>query len=277
MRTPEPPYILAAGERAAGRLRLIDSIFGPATHEFLLVCGLKPGWHVAEIGCGIGLVSLWMAEFGASVIAVDGKAAQIETAVKCARERGIANIEFRAADAYDTGLPREAFDLVYSRFLMCHLSDPTRALREMYGLLKPGGVLACEDYDQQSVTSEPVSQAYKRVNEISNDMDKAFGVNSWYIGSRLPKLFVEAGFAAPQVTIRQNAFLRGEEKRLWELTLEEARPAILEHGVAASEELDEICAELRRIAEDETVLVVVARVTQVCARKSRNLASFVVP
>lgn len=259
--------MLAAGERAAARLRLIDSIFGSATCEFLLACGLKRGWRVAEIGCGVGLVSLWMAELGVSVIAVDGQTAQIEIAGKYAREQGISNIEFRAADAYDTGLPREAFDLVYSRFLMCHLPDPVRALREMCALLRPGGILACEDYDQQSVTSEPPSQAYKRVNEISNGMDKAFGVNSWDIGSRLPNLFVEAGLAAPQVTIRQNAFLRGGEKRLWELTIEEARPAIVEHGVAASEELDKICAELRRIAEDESVLVNAARVTQVCARK----------
>ena len=96
---------------------------------------------------------------------------------------------------------------------------------------------------------------------------KPFGVNSWDIGSRLPKLFAESGFEAPQVRIQQHAFQRGGEKRPWELTLQEARPAIVEHGVAASEELDRICAELRRIAEDESVLVIAARVTQVCARK----------
>lgn len=267
MSRPEPRYMLAAGEQGNARLRLIDSIFGGATRQFLLACGLSPGLRVAEIGCGVGLVSLWMAELGASVIAVDGKAAQIETAGRYVREQGISNIEFRAADAYETGLARAAFDLVYSRFLMCHLQDPMRALREMYSLLKPGSVLACEDYDQQSVSSEPLSHAYRRLNEISNGMDKAFGVNSGDIGSRLPKLIAEAGFETPQVRIQQHAFHRGEEKRLWELTLQEARPAIVEHGVAASEELDRICDELRRIAEDESVLVIAARVTQVCARK----------
>src|SRR5215467_2937538 len=240
MSGPEPSYMLTAGEQGTARLRLIDSIFGQATRQFLLSCGLTRGWRVAEIGCGVGLVSLWMAELGASVIAVDGKAAQIDTAGRHLREQGISNIEFRVADAYETGLPREAFELVYSRFLMCHLPDPVRALREMYALLKPDGVLACEDYDQQSVASEPLSHAYKRLNEISNGMDKAFGVNSWDIGSRLPKLFAEAGFEASEVRIQQHASHRGPEKRLWELTLEEARPAIVEHGVAASEELDRI-------------------------------------
>lgn len=96
-------------------------------------------------------------------------------------------------------------------------------------------------------------------------MDRAFGVNSSNIGLRLPRLFLEAGMTSPRVTMRQNAFLRGEEKRLWELTLEEARSAIVEHGVATNEELDHLCADLWRIAKDETVLVMLARVTQVWA------------
>src|SRR5215470_18611318 len=102
--------MLATGERAARRLQLIDRVFGPATREFLLACGLRRGWRVAEIGCGFGLVSFWMAEQGATVVAVDGKQAQVETAAKYAREQSIANIEFRAADAYNTGLPRASFD-----------------------------------------------------------------------------------------------------------------------------------------------------------------------
>ena len=267
MSSPEPRYMLATGECAARRLQLIDRIFGSATRGFLLRCGLRRGSRVAEIGCGVGLVSFWMAEQGASVVAVDGKQAQVETAAKYARERSIANIEFRTADAYNTGLPRASFDVVYSRFLMCHLPEPVRALREMRELLKSWGVLACEDYDQQSVACEPPLPAYQRLKEISDGMDQAFGVNSSNIGPRLPRLFLEAGMTSPRVMMRQNAFLRGEEKRLWELTLEEARPAIVEHGVATNEELDHLCAELRRIAENETVLVMLARVTQVWATR----------
>ena len=44
-------------------------------------------------------MSLWMAEHGASVVAVDGYQAQIEVAAKYAREQGIANLEFHVADA----------------------------------------------------------------------------------------------------------------------------------------------------------------------------------
>ena len=261
--------MMATGEAAARRLRLIDSIFGPSTHELLMSAGLGAGWSVADIGCGVGLVSFWMAKrvgSTGSVAAVDASAAQIETAAKYAKQRGLANVVFHTANAYDTGLPRESLDLVYSRFLMCHVPQPARAIREMRSLLKAGGVLVCEDYDQKSVTSEPPSRCYTRLNEISSGMDAAFGVDS-NIGSKLPRLFQEAGFADPQVSLQHIIRQRGEEKRFWEITLEEARTAILQHGVAAAEELDQICAELRRIAEDETTGVVLARVTQVRARR----------
>ena len=261
--------MMATGEAAARRLQLIDSIFGPSTRKLLISSGLRVGWQVADIGCGVGLVSFWMAEqvgSTGSVAAVDASAAQIETAGNYAVQRGFANIVFHTANAYETGLPRESFDLVFSRFLMCHLPEPARAISEMRSLLKVGRVLACEDYEQKSVVSEPPSRCYTRLNEISNAMDTVFGVDS-NIGPKLPRLFQEVGFTNPQVTIQEIVRLHGEEKRFWEITLQEARLEILQHETATAEELDEVREEMRRIAEDKTTLVVLARVTQAWARK----------
>ena len=261
--------MMATGEAAAQRLRLLDSIFGPSTRELLISCGLGPGARVADIGCGVGLVSSWMAERVAStgsVAAVDASATQIEAGRAYAAQQGCTNLTFHNADAYDTGLPRESFDLVFSRFLMCHLPEPARALREMRALLKPGGMLVCEDYDQKSVTTEPPSRCYTRLNEISNAMDAAFGVDS-NIGPKLPRLFHKAGFIRPQVAMQQIVRLCGEHKRFWEITLQEARSEILKRGVAGGDEVDEICAEMQRIAEDDKVVLLLARVTQVWSRK----------
>jgi len=57
------------------------------------------------------------------------------------------------------------------------------------------------------------------------------------------------------------------EKRFWELTLREATPAILAADACTLEELEAICEEMRKIAQDESVLLMLARVTQVWARK----------
>jgi ubiquinone/menaquinone biosynthesis C-methylase UbiE len=86
-----------------------------------------------------------------SVAAVDASAAQIEKAGNYSVRSGFANIVFRAANAYETGLPRESFDLVFSRFLMCHLPEPVRALSEMRSLLKVGGVLGWCDISRTAL------------------------------------------------------------------------------------------------------------------------------
>lgn len=265
----DKPYMLATGEKAISRLDLLDRIFGPATRHLLSAAGLCSGMRVAEIGCGIGLTARWVSTRvnpGGSVVGVDSSSEQLRIGEKSAAEAGTTNLSFREGNAYETGLPRDSFDLVYSRFLLCHLADPAKALGEMNSLLKRGGILVCEDHDNGGIFTEPATHAYKRLVEISNAVNLSHGLDS-YIGLKLPELFCAVGFSQPEVKVNQIALLRGEEKRFWELTLREAAPAILAVHACTSEELDIVCEELRQIAQDESVLLMLARVTQVWARK----------
>jgi ubiquinone/menaquinone biosynthesis C-methylase UbiE len=59
----------------------------------------------------------WWAQTG-NVFAVDFSQDQLRLAKLNATASGAMNISFVLADAYETGLPRLAFDVVYSRFLM---------------------------------------------------------------------------------------------------------------------------------------------------------------
>jgi ubiquinone/menaquinone biosynthesis C-methylase UbiE len=226
--------------------------------------------RAAEIGCGIGLTAQWVAmqvSPGGSVVGVDSSSEQLQIAKKNAAQTGATNLSFRAGNAYETGLPRDSFDLVYSRFLLCHLTDPAKALAEMSSLLKRGGILVCEDHDDGGIFTEPATHAYKRLVEISDAVNRSHGLDS-YIGLKLPQLFRDAGFSQPDAKVNQIAKLRGEEKRFWELTLREAAPAILAAQASTSEELEAICEEMRKIAQDESIFLMLARVTQAWARKS---------
>lgn len=267
---PDKPYILATGEKAVSRLDLLEEIFGPATRHLLSAAGLCSGMQVAEIGCGIGRTARWLsAQVGnrGSATGVDSSSEQLHVAEKGATEAGTTNLSFCEGTAYETGLPRDCFDLVYSRFLLCHLSDPVRALAEMSSLLKPGGILVCEDHDNGGIFTEPATHAYQRLVEISHAVNRSHGLDS-YSGLKLPRYFFEIGFSQPQAKVSQIAVLRGEAKRFWELTLREAAPAILAAQASTSEELDAICEEMRAIARDESILLMLARVTQVWAIKS---------
>jgi len=262
------PYMLATGNDAADRLRLLHKIFGSSSRKLLKAAGISPGMRIAEIGCGSGLNAIWLARtVGAtgSVTAVDSSDEQLQLARKNAASAGLKNVFFCHADAYHTGLPRGAFDLVYSRFLLCHLAKPRQALSEMCSLLKPGGILACEDHDDGGIFTEPPTRAYQRLVEISRTLNQSRGLDS-YIGLKLPHLFQQAGLTDIHLRVLQFAFLRGEEKRFWELTLREAAPAILDAGASTPEELESICDEMRGLANDESVLLMLARVTQVWAK-----------
>jgi SAM-dependent methyltransferase len=266
---PDKPYMLATGEKALSRLHLLERIFGPATRHLLSAAGLCSGMRVAEIGCGVGLTARWVSTQvspGGSVAGVDSSSEQLRIGEENASEAGTTNLSFSEGNAYETGLPRDSFDLVYSRFLLCHLANPAKALAEMSSLLKRGGILVCEDHDDGGIFTEPATQAYKRLVEISDAVNRNHNLDS-YIGLKLPRLFREVGFGQPDANLKQFALLRGEEKRFWELTLREAAPAILAAGVSTSQELDDICDEMRKIAQDESILLMLARVTQVWARK----------
>ncbi len=262
-------YVLATGDPAADRLALLNDIFGPDTRELLIKSGLAKGMKAADIGCGTGLVALWMAsQVGASgsVAAVDASADQLRVAEKNAMDAGVMNISFHQASAYRVDLPREEFDMVYSRFLMCHLAEPDKALSQMRALLKADGILACEDHDDGGIFSEPMTPAYKRLLEISAAVNHVRGLDS-RIGLKLPQLIRRAGFKRPEVMVKQASELRGVRKRFWEVTLREAAPAIIAAGVTTQEELESVCAEIGALANDENTLVMIARVTQVWARK----------
>jgi ubiquinone/menaquinone biosynthesis C-methylase UbiE len=169
-------YALSTGPGAAIRLQLLDQIFGPTTRELLFDVGLERAVRVADIGCGTGLVATWIGERlreRGSVTGVDASAEQLAVARSIVADRALDNVVFRVADAYETGLEEEQFDIVYSRFLMCHLTRPRDALIEMLALVKPGGTLVCEDYEAKSVATDPLTDAYRRLREISAALDRA--------------------------------------------------------------------------------------------------------
>jgi len=60
------------------------------------------------------------------------------------RPERLGNARFVQADACDTGLPSNSFDLAYCRFLLLHLGNPAACLREMRRVPRPGGILVIE-------------------------------------------------------------------------------------------------------------------------------------
>ncbi len=260
-------YVLATGNAAANRLRILHNIYGPGARQLLLRAGIQRGMSVVDLGCGVGMTTQLLAELvgpTGEVTGVDYSAAQVEQA-RALLPKKLFNVRFVQASATDTGLPKEAFDLVYARFLLIHLQDPEAALREMQALLKPQGIIAVEDGDLTSAGSEPPS----KLEEFSNlfgALGPKWGVD-YTLGRRLFHLVLNARFSQVEITFNQPVFAHGENKRLMELSVAEAGPSFVAAGLLSREQLNKTLAEMRHLAEDRTVLAIMPRMSQVWARK----------
>jgi SAM-dependent methyltransferase len=260
-------YALATGEAAAYRLGLLHGLYGPGTRRLLLEAGIRPGMRVADLGCGVGMVTALLADLvgpEGHAVGIDASAAQLAKA-RALLCPGGTNTSFVEASATDTGLPPGSFDLVYCRFLLIHLAEPERALAQMHALLKPNGLLVVEDGDLTSAGSEPPS-ALGAFADLWGRLGPRRGVD-YTLGRRLFHLVQVAGFAAPEITFNQPVRARGETKRLLELSVAEAGPAFVEAGLVMAAELERTLAEMHRLAADESVLAVMPRMAQVWARK----------
>ena len=260
-------YALATGGAAAYRLGILHELYGPGTRRVLLESGLRSGMRVADLGCGVGTVTALLAELvgpGGHVVGIDASGAQLAQARERLNTDG-ERIRFVEASATATGLLPGSFDLVYCRFLLIHLPEPERALREMFALLKPNGILVCEDGDLTASGSEPPS-ALDAFADLWGRLGPSRGLD-YTRGRRLFQLVLAAGLPTPRITFNQPVVARGEQKRFLELSVAEAGPAFIGAGLTTSWELDHTLAEMRRLAADGSVLAVMPRMAQVWARR----------
>ncbi len=159
-------YALATGAIEVKRLDILNQLYGSETEKWLMEAGLSVGMRVADIGCGSGNITRWLAEQvgeTGSVVGLDASSAQIEQALNLTNETNLNNIMFRVGDIYKPGLPPHSFDLVYCRLVLMHLTRPLDGLRQLKALLKPGGRLVCEEMNISYMMCEPDSDVFNRM------------------------------------------------------------------------------------------------------------------
>lgn len=262
-------YVLETGKKGQWRLNLLHEVYGRETEKLLLRIGLMPGMHVADIGCGPGTVTLFMASHinpAGFATGVDSSTEQLRVAVEEAQKKGVQNAGFIEADVYSLGLEKDSFDMVYARSILSHLQDPLRAIMDMKRIVKPGGVLVCEDIDMATIQSEPSSAEYERAVEIW----LALGAErraDYRVGSHMADLFRKAGFTHVQETFHQPKFMSGEMKRYWEYTFYEVSQAMIRAGVVNDAELSTLKNGFEKIAKNESIAVAQAAQFQVWAIK----------
>ncbi|WP_076866948.1 class I SAM-dependent methyltransferase [Bradyrhizobium mercantei] len=107
--------------------------------QALTMLGVKPGWRIADIGCGNGVLATEAALMGAEVDAIDISPAMIGLAEIYARDRK-AKIRTQPAGLLSFAYQPSSYDLIVSEFTLHHLPDFWKAvaLSRIFNALKPG-------------------------------------------------------------------------------------------------------------------------------------------
>ena len=192
--TAESTYIHGTSPDEQRRLSLMnDVLLNPASLREL---SLRGDERIIDFGSGLGQFTRAMARDvpRGRVVGIERDEQQLGRARELARADGEGDlVEFRRGDVIDLDL-RDwgTFDVAHARFVLEHVRDPLRVVKNMVRALRPGGrvVLADDDHDVMRLWPEPPGfsdlwRAYMRTyDRIGNDP---------LAGRRLVSLIHEAG------------------------------------------------------------------------------------
>ena len=145
MSTPSDPKAFWDGRFAAAG---DGFVFGEQPNDFLVreVHRLSPGSRVLSVADGEGRNSVFLAEQGHQVEALEFAPAALRKAQGLARSRGVA-VHFTEADVFDWAWPSAAYDAVVAIFVQFAPPDArARIFAHMIDALVPGGLLFLQGY-----------------------------------------------------------------------------------------------------------------------------------
>ena len=240
--TGEPTYLLGSSEGERRRLVEQDAFLGGFTRRLFLEAGIEPQMRVLDVGSGVGDVSLLVA----SLVGPEGEVVGVDRdpfAVAGARERvgalGLDNVTFVEGDARELD-PDAPFDAAVGRFVLMYQADPTGLLRRVADHVRPGGVLAFQEWTlTDPFLSHPRSPLWQRTARIGVETARRAGTQM-EMGFGLYPAFVGAGIPAPEILVERPVgggpdypgyrFLAGLIRSMLPLTEE--------FGIATAEEID---------------------------------------
>jgi SAM-dependent methyltransferase len=195
-------YALGHGDAEIQRLLLQAKLYDDYTEHALRLAGLRPGMRVLDVGCGPGDVSFAAARLvgpAGTVLGVDASADIIELARTRAAELAVSSVHFEQAAIADIVLD-EPVDAVIGRLILMHVPDPVATLRQLAGLVRPGGVIAFSEFVMTAATTVPELPLWRVARDAIAGAFTGLGLDPAFAAT-LPTLFRQAGLGAPRLTL----------------------------------------------------------------------------
>ncbi len=133
----------------ATTLELMNRFQEPEGRAAIEALGLPTGSRGLDVGCGVGLYALWLAEaIGANggVVALDPSAERVAEAKRLiGGAPTAAQVTLKVGDGTALDEADCSFDWVWCGDVLHHIDEPLVALGEFKRVLRPGGLLAIKE------------------------------------------------------------------------------------------------------------------------------------
>jgi ubiquinone/menaquinone biosynthesis C-methylase UbiE len=156
---------------------------------------LQPRMSLLDCGCGSGSITLGLAKAvePGQVTGVDMVEVEIDRARERSAEAKIENIHFEVGNVLRLISSDNSYDAVFSHNVLEHIPEPSKAVKEMYRVLKPGGIIGIRDINYGGHIIAPKKGVSERAIYIMESAIKEAGGHP-RLGPQLGRLLHEAGF-----------------------------------------------------------------------------------
>lgn len=237
----EPDYVLGHSEVEIVRLIQQAQLCHDSTRRLFQDAGIVPGMRVLDVGSGPGDVALLLATMvgpHGEVVGIERNRESLRLARQRVRFAGHGNVQFIEADI-EEGISDGTFDAVAGRFVLMYVQDPVATLRSFVRSLRPGGIVAFQEYDfTLPPIAYPPSPLQVRMIEWQLRAFAVAGVER-SMGFKLPSVMRAAGLERPQLRlealtgIQASSTIFGMAASLVRSLL----PTLVSHGIATEEEV----------------------------------------
>ena len=138
----------------------------PEARRIIAELGLLQGSRGLDVGCGVGLYALWLAEAVGSagrVIGIEPESERVEAAqALVGGQLASGRLEFRQGDGTSIPLPDRSIDWLWCGDVLHHIVETQRALREFRRVVRPGGQIIIKESQVLSALFLPAHPELER-------------------------------------------------------------------------------------------------------------------
>ena len=193
-------YLLGDSRVEAERLRAQARLWDPVAEALFDRVGVKRNARVLEVGPGQGSLHLALRRRVRGPIDAVERSPVFAKSLRsiCRRDR-LGEGHIWESDLLHAPLPRSEYDFIFARWVFLFLPDPGAHVKKLVAALKPGGVLAVQDYYRKTLSMIPEPPEWSHF-VWSDDAFFASQGGDASVGDQLPVLFRQAGLELLEVT-----------------------------------------------------------------------------